>query len=210
MTRNIDTYVPPMRLMHHLGGVFKPEDCDKIAQFGELFLHEQGGGLGRVGGGRNNEGKPVEGEVNEAIRKSPIAWIQPREDTFFMFERLNEVVAHVNFSPFQLDLVQFDGFQYSKYKAPGGHYHWHTDTTLDSPNGLYRKLSVVVALNDPDEYEGGDLLLNLRGDQEKPEVIRLKKGEAIFFYSHIPHTVTPVTKGVRCTLVTWCMGPKLC
>ncbi|MBI4521691.1 MAG: 2OG-Fe(II) oxygenase, partial [Gemmatimonadetes bacterium] len=33
------------------------------------------------------------------------------------------------------------------------------------------------------------------------------KGQAFLFPSYIGHRVTPVTRGIRRSLVTWCVGP---
>lgn len=206
MTRNIDRFVPPLEQFHIWGEGFTDEECDNVAKFGELFTVRQGNAMGRVGGGPNDE----QGKLIEEVRKSPIAWIEPNPDTYWIFDRMNAILAHVNFHVFQNDLDQFEGFQYSKYKAPGGHYTWHTDTVTHPQDGKFRKISCVLMLTDETEYEGGNLELNINGDQNKPVEIRLKKGQCIFFYSHIPHRVTPVTKGLRLTLVTWALGPKPC
>jgi PKHD-type hydroxylase len=56
------------------------------------------------------------------------------------------------------------------------------------------------------EYEGG--ILELDGiDTSNPEF--KQKGTAICFPSYHTHRVTPVTKGNRKALVTWCEGPLL-
>jgi PKHD-type hydroxylase len=68
-----------------------------------------------------------------------------------------------------------------------------------------RKLSVVVALNDG--FEGGQFQINTNGEHN-PETIPLPKGRLVVFPSYILHRVTPVTKGVRHSLVVWVVGPK--
>jgi PKHD-type hydroxylase len=66
-----------------------------------------------------------------------------------------------------------------------------------------RKLSAVVALND--DYEGG-VFETL--DSDTPRSYDLKKGEMIMFPSFLMHRVTPVTKGIRRSLVIWVEGPN--
>jgi PKHD-type hydroxylase len=68
-----------------------------------------------------------------------------------------------------------------------------------------RKLSFSVMLTDPEEYEGGELLLKIDSFPITPPN---KKGTVIFFPSYVLHEVTPVTKGTRKTLVGWVLGPK--
>lgn len=196
MSRSIDRHVPLMEDLVIWSGGFTEEECDLIIQTGELFEFMKAG----IGEGP--------GVVDEDTRKTNITWIEPYDEHKWLFEKFNEIVAKVNFDKFQLDLRRFDGFQYSKYEE-GGHYKWHKDLSLMPNHGLYRKLSIVLMLSDPSEYEGGDLLLCTSGNLENIEHHRLEKGDIAFFYSTTPHKVEPVTKGTRLTLVTWCLGDKL-
>jgi PKHD-type hydroxylase len=59
-------------------------------------------------------------------------------------------------------------------------------------------------LNDPSEFEGGILQLKGMEDQNVLD----KQGSIIVFPSFIEHKVTPVTKGVRYSAVTWASGPS--
>ena len=63
------------------------------------------------------------------------------------------------------------------------------------------KLTFLLNLS-PDEYEGGDLIINKRLTNFR------KPGSAILFKSHLRHEVTPVTKGERITLTYFINGPK--
>jgi PKHD-type hydroxylase len=64
-----------------------------------------------------------------------------------------------------------------------------------------RKISMTVLLNHPSEFEGGDLELMAPGKKAK-----LKQGHAIIFASFLNHKVSPVTRGVRQSLVCWFGG----
>ena len=64
-----------------------------------------------------------------------------------------------------------------------------------------RKISMTLLLNDPSEFEGGDLELMSPG-KFKP----LKQGHATCFASFINHRVNTVTKGMRQSLVVWFGG----
>lgn len=101
--------------------------------------------------------------------------------------------------------------QLIRYKSiDEGFYDWHMDS-FPPVDGLQRKLSCVILLNDPSEYEGG--LLQFKKDEldykdgEAP-VLFEKQGSIIVFPSFLEHRVTPVTKGVRYTAVTWANGPS--
>jgi PKHD-type hydroxylase len=69
--------------------------------------------------------------------------------------------------------------------------------------GVSRKLSIVVQLTDPKDYKGGELQLFEGGD---PIVITKQQGMVTLFPSYMLHQVTPVTKGMRHTLVAWIGG----
>jgi PKHD-type hydroxylase len=82
---------------------------------------------------------------------------------------------------------------------------------VTNPNmiGKIRKLSVTVSLNDPNEYEGGNLQFDLgphRPDQYHTCLEIRPKGSVIVFPSHVHHQVTPVTSGTRYSLVAWSLG----
>ena len=60
---------------------------------------------------------------------------------------------------------------------------------------------MTLLLNDPSEFEGGDLELLHPGRYKK-----LEQGQAICFASFINHRVNPVKRGVRQSLVVWFGG----
>lgn len=60
-----------------------------------------------------------------------------------------------------------------------------------------RFFTAVAMLSDPSHYEGGTF--ELRTDRAHP--IHLGRGEVVVFRSRSIHSVTPVTRGERCTVV---------
>ena len=96
-----------------------------------------------------------------------------------------------------------DLLQYTKYYGDGGHYDWHADL---GPGISNRKLSCVLQLSTPEEYEGGELQMNPGGD-----IMSVPKGLGVlcFFPSFLLHRVTPLTSGTRKSLVTWLCGANL-
>lgn len=202
-------FIPGMAPHSVWPAAFSPEECDKIIGMGELLAHQRGGyRKGAVGQHRGEDGST--GEVRPETRITDVLFMEPSHDNDWVHHRVSHLVGRRNNDMYQLDLQAFDGFQLSVYNGEeGGHYDWHYDMQMEPPNpALHRKLSVVLMLSDPDEYEGGDLILLPFGSPDKEMRLRPKKGEMIFFYSFIPHRVEPVTKGTRRTLVTWAMGDK--
>jgi PKHD-type hydroxylase len=85
----------------------------------------------------------------------------------------------------------------------------HHATTNPNMIGKIRKLSVTVSLNNPNEYEGGNLQFDLgphRPDQYHTCLEIRPKGSVIVFPSHVHHQVTPITRGTRYSLVAWSLG----
>ncbi len=88
-------------------------------------------------------------------------------------------------------------FEFLYYEGKnGGHYDYHTDYFKDAP----RALTLLIGLNDPKEYEGGELFV-----QNSQKGIKIDRGDVVCFPSNFmfPHSVTPLKKGVRKVLVIW-------
>ena len=121
-------------------------------------------------------------------------------------------------SGWNLDISGAEAIQISRYKK-GGFYKWHRDGVSDSlsaydqPNnplmhGNVRKMSVSLMLNN--DYEGGGFeFCGYNQGECVITPIELKRGDMIFFTSGMEHRVTPVTKGVRYSLVSWFVGPPI-
>jgi len=135
-------------------------------------------------------------------RITEIAWIDTRTNGE-VYNKLTEVIHYVNNTYFKFNIAYIETLQYSVY-PPTGHYRCHTDASLKGVNGFGRKISFSIGLNDPSEYEDGELEIWTGGDNFK---CKLDKGGALFFPSWIPHQVHPVTKGTRKSLVGWVHGP---
>jgi PKHD-type hydroxylase len=85
---------------------------------------------------------------------------------------------------------------------PGMRYGAHADGAfLQVPGMTIRSdLSCTVFLNDPEDYDGGELHIAL-GDADLR--FKLQPGEAIIYPSDTLHEVVPVTKGERLVAITF-------
>lgn len=144
--------------------------------------------------------------VNKKHRNSVISWVNINEQTKWLYEKLTHCILDVNKSFFEYDLTRIETLQFTRYYgSDSGVYCPHTDCNP----GYYadnRKLSFVMQLSDPEDYEGGELRLH---QARTPDIIKKEKGLITFFPSHVLHECTPVTSGVRYTLVGWIYGPKI-
>lgn len=150
-----------------------------------------------------------EGTTGKALhpnyRNSKIRWLPKDNKTEWLYKKLGALAKQANNDYWGFDIVGFGEYlQYGEYNSNvSGHYDWHLDLGQHS---CWRKISMSVQLSDPDTYKGGDLQL-----YTKKDIISVprKKGTILFFPSYLLHRVTPVTEGVRYSLVTWITGPPL-
>ena len=90
---------------------------------------------------------------------------------------------------------------YARYE-PGETYGQHVDDPIMGPmQGRYRTdVSTTLFLNEPDEYEGGEIVIQSPAGEQK---FKLSAGSAITYPSGSLHNVAQVTKGTRLVAVTW-------
>lgn len=94
---------------------------------------------------------------------------------------------------------------FNRYAAAGGHHFGlHVDNAVrgDRLTGLRIRtdLSVTLFLSEPDEYDGGELVVeDLYGSHE----IKLAAGDLVLYPASSLHLVTPVTRGMRVASFFW-------
>ena len=169
--------------------IFTAKLCKEIIDLSSTLKKEQG-----------KIGQKEVGDHDKKRRQSTISWIdfnkmQP------MYDDLSYLVQKINRNNFGFSNIQItERAQVSEY-SKGQFYDWHTDSPIDmDTEPPVRKLSMTLLLNDPSEFEGGNL--EIAGKQMSP----MKQGHAAIFASFLQHRVTPVTKGVRKSLVVWFNG----
>jgi PKHD-type hydroxylase len=137
------------------------------------------------------------------IRRSQLSWLHKTSETAWVFEKLAHTVSLLNAQFYRFDLTGFgEALQLTSYnESEQGMYRWHQDF---GGNGPSRKLSLVLQLSDPSNYDGGNLQILTDG---KPQNVRKQRGLITVFPSYTLHQVTPVTSGVRHSLVAWITGP---
>lgn len=143
------------------------------------------------------------GDALSLVRRSNIKWLPKSEEFAWVYDRLLNYITIANNNMWDFDLYTvLDSIQYTQYDGTeNGFYDWHLDT---GPNELsYRKLSLVVQLAEPSSYEGGDL--EIRSGSGVSSVSKTI-GTVTVFPSYLLHRVTPVTAGLRESLVLWAGG----
>lgn len=153
----------------------------------------------QVGGG-------ADPEYLRQIRRSHISWLTCNQDNEWVFRKLAPVVSSLNSQFYRFDLTGFgEALQLTNYdKSENGMYGWHQD--YGGNRSISRKLSLVLQLTDPSQYEGGNLQIMTSAT---PISVRKQRGLIAMFPSYTLHQVTPVTQGNRQSLVAWLSGPAL-
>ncbi|XAL98980.1 Fe2+-dependent dioxygenase [Phycisphaeraceae bacterium D3-23] len=89
---------------------------------------------------------------------------------------------------------------FSRYQ-PGMAYGAHVDAGLmGGANPMRTDISITVFLNEPSEYEGGELVIEIPGGQYQ---VKFAAGDAVAYPTFSLHRVNPVTSGERLVAVTW-------
>lgn len=140
--------------------------------------------------------------VDTTVRRTDVVWQPPTQPIGCVAKCYMEMANQS--AEWGYNLSTQESTQLARYKSTDeAYYDWHMDSTPPE-NGIQRKLSCVILLNDPSEFEGG--ILQFKG-MEDQNVLN-KQGSIIVFPSFIEHKVTPVTKGVRYSAATWASGPS--
>ena len=138
------------------------------------------------------------------VRTSKVKWIRPNEQNLWLFDKIRDYISLANENQYQYDLYTMPvNIQYTEYYgSENGHYTWHMD--YGEQFASFRKLSVSILYNDTSNFEGGNLDFWIGGNS--PSTAPLEKGDMCVFSSFLLHRVSPVTKGVRKSLVIWVGG----
>lgn len=92
---------------------------------------------------------------------------------------------------------------FNRYKNSGT-YGRHVDGAIrpitGTPHRVRTDLSATIFLSDPDEYEGGELIIE---DSFGPRKIKMKAGDMVLYPGTSVHKVEPVNKGERLAAFFW-------
>lgn len=177
-------------------GAFSEEEIQKIIEIGDKSIDKAEPYIYSENG---------ESTLDSTARSCSINWLHHNDETNFLYSKLGWVAQQLNSKYFDFDIWGFcESLQYTIYDGTNNdHYTWHMD--LGSTKSSPRKLSLILQLSDPNEYEGGDLEFFFHNESTK--TIK-RKGFIYVFPSYIMHRVLPVTSGIRKTLVVWLGGPN--
>lgn len=141
--------------------------------------------------------------LEESTRSTLVTWLPVGSEFSWLYMKIEALIKEVNLKYFRYDLTGTEPVQLANYvSAHKGKYDWH----MDAGEHTLRKLSLVMQLSEPEEYEGGVLQLQ-DGSLGGSSIIK-KRGYITIFPSWLMHCVTPVLSGERQSLVCWSLGPS--
>jgi hypothetical protein len=194
----------PETLALSFPGSFSPEECARIYSSGDGQPLEEAR-VGNADSGKSTRANGA-GERVGSIRSTKLRFIARGQSTSWIYDRLLAIARQANAQQGwkfgTLSYVQ--DIQLGVYDGaanPPGHYDWHADEE-GSPGGgsqVHRLLSISVQLTDPAEYTDGNFQVGLLN-------MSRAHGSTIVFPSVQSHTILPVTRGVRASLVAWVVG----
>jgi len=170
-------------------GMVSPQECENIKQICYESCRLEDGGV--------FSGTDVTSV--SSVRKTKVGWTE--------HPKLMAMAMHylrlANRDAFSVDIDYLPPLQFGEYSADG-FYDWHYDVNWEGQGPYDRKLSFVLQLSDPTTYEGGAFEFR---EIEQPTRFR-EQGSVLIFPSYLTHRVTPVTTGIRNSLVGWVEGPR--
>ena len=189
--------------------------CNKILKLGKSKKAKQAV-LQKDGTKEDQPLNKQEMETLKVKRNSKVVWL----DELWIYKAIQPFVHTANRNAgWNFEWGWSEASQFTIY-TKGMHYNWHIDSlpgpyTEEGPfQGKIRKLTSVLVLSDPKEYQGGELEFQFHAEDpqfNKQRQIRVAKevapkGSIIVFPSFVWHRVKPVTKGVRYTMPMWHIG----
>lgn len=173
--------------MLQLSGVLSPED---LALVREKFLALP-----------FQDGKATAGAYAHKVKHNQQARSEAKEvqalEAFVRQAILRHPLAEV-----ALSANKWSKMLFARYGA-GDTYGWHMDDAfmVSEDGGKMRTdLSYTLFLSDPDDYEGGELVMDGASGQQE---IKLLAGDMILYPTGLVHQVAPVTSGQRHVVVGW-------
>ncbi|NDG29025.1 2OG-Fe(II) oxygenase [bacterium] len=173
-----------------------PEECVKIINYKDNKNIVSDFSKGKIGTEK----------INIKVRESNIGFIVSNYYTEWLYKKVYKL-SQILSEDLDIELDYVEQLQLAEYsKDYQGYYHRHVDIG-GVVNSRHRKISATIQLSDPNDYEGGELLIySLHGSESMTAPKEI--GSLTFFSSVVLHEVTKVTKGIRYSLVIWFSGPK--
>ena len=147
---------------------------------------------------------------NPHLRSANVWWLKTTDEKYsWLYDRLLHLAAILNERHFHFNIQgACEAIQLTRFNE-GDHFSArHMDRMPGDYNGsnLPRKFTLAIPLSERSEFGGGDFEFDVGGNEMI--VPAQERGTLLTFPSFVLHRVTPVTSGVRWSLVLWLGGPS--
>jgi PKHD-type hydroxylase len=141
----------------YFGKHFSKKTCEKILDLGLKKPYQEA----RLGVGE---------DVDNNWRKSKIRFIHSNETEFeYLFDAIWKMGIQANREWFNFHVTNLSYIQLAEYDSSyQGEYKKHHDVFWINNNQYHRKLTCVIQLSDPNDYEGGDFEMFDLTDSQYP------------------------------------------
>ena len=162
--------------------------CDKLLNIAEQFPYK-----------KYNDGKSRFEYIslNQNLERKDLRWIK---------RPLTELVEDANNTNFMVDINSVEFFNLFKFEI-GDHRGWRHDCDWFF-NGLAfdKKLTVIIELSDPDEYEGGEYGEYMSTIPFPKQ--HLNRGSVLIIPAYYYYNIDDILAGTRKMLIANVIGPK--
>lgn len=172
--------------------LFTPDECDDALAELDKFITAEG----LVGEGDRNF-------IDYNLRKCDVTYARRNESNDWIHQRMADGMLISNDLIWKFDIVDFS--QPIRTMSYGVDQHFqsvHQD--IGPGQTCYRKLTAILFCSEPEEYEGGELVIP-GAEYEYRDIA--KKGNMIVFPAYKEHYVHPITKGHRNVIIFRAIGP---
>lgn len=189
------------RYVVHKDNFLTEQRCDElITMFDNSEKHKA-----TVAGTYKGNGADV---VNESVRKVQEVRFSDEiilSDGFNLTKHLLMSFEMANTLFFNFDISnKMSKIRMLRYEDTGK-YDWHLD--IGNEQTSVRKITAIIQLSDENDYDGGNFEFSMTDETgENTAVGSRKKGSLILFPSYLGHRVSPLTRGVRYSVLTWMLG----
>ncbi|HYD74469.1 Fe2+-dependent dioxygenase [Ramlibacter sp.] len=150
-----------------------------------------------IDGGSSAGAQAVSRKNNEQLAQDSAAAAQLREMVLAALQRdplfFSAALPRRIFNPL-----------FNRYSGGNNHYGEHIDGAVlrshHPPQWVRTDLSCTLFLADPDEYDGGELVIR---EPQGERRLRLPAGDMVLYPGTTLHEVTPVTRGARIASFFW-------
>lgn len=147
------------------------------------------------------DGAETAGATAKAVKRNEQADLSSRAGTRLK-EKLGKMIESHPVLLAYARPAQFTRLLISRTRNGGGYGHHVDNPFMDMGGGkrVRTDLSFTLFLNEPDDYEGGDLSIELAGVTHR---VKEKAGDLVIYPSTTLHAVEPVTSGERLVCIGW-------